>query len=130
MEGLLRELHLTGTSLFTGVWLMMSYDVLRAVRIVIRHNHFWVGTEDFLYWIYAGILSFQFLYQENDGILRAYIIGGIFAGMIIYDRFFSQIYIKLLKKAIQWIRMKLSRCRVRNEEKSESNKTVTSTEKR
>ncbi len=61
MEGLLRELHLTGTSLFTGVWLMMSYDVLRAVRIVIRHNAEGID---------LCFLSFQFLYQENDGILK------------------------------------------------------------
>ncbi len=130
MDGLLREVQLTGLSLLTGVWLMMCYDILRVFRLFIRHSSFWMGTEDFLYWIYAGITSFLLLYQENDGNIRAYMIAGIFVGMVAYDRLFSQIYIKLLKKAIEWIRMKLSGYRVRNEEKSESNKTVTSTEKR
>ena len=109
---------------------MMCYDLLRVFRILVRHKNLWVGLEDFFYWIYAGVTAFLLLYRENDGRLRAYVIVGIFAGMVLYDRFFSRIYLKLLKKAVEWIRMKLSRCQIRNEEKCESNKTVTSTEKR
>ncbi len=130
MDGLLREIELTGISLLAGAWLMMCYDLLRVFRILVRHKNLWVGLEDFFYWIYAGVTAFLLLYRENDGRLRAYVIVGIFAGMVVYDRFFSRIYLKLLKKAVEWIRMKLSRCQIRNEEKCESNKTVTSTEKR
>lgn len=130
MDGLLREIELTGISLLAGAWLMMCYDLLRVFRILVRHKNLWVGLEDFFYWIYAGVTAFLLLYRENDGRLRAYVIVGIFAGMVLYDRFFSRIYLKLLKKAVEWIRMKLSRCQIRNEEKCESNKTVTSTEKR
>lgn len=130
MDGLLREIELTGISLLAGAWLMMCYDLLRVFRILVRHKNLWVGLEDFFYWIYAGVTAFLLLYRENDGRLRAYVIVGIFAGMVLYDRFFSRIYLKLLKKAVEWIKMKLSRCQIRNEEKCESNKTVTSTEKR
>lgn len=130
MDGLLREIELTGISLLAGAWLMMCYDLLRVFRILVRHKNLWVGLEDFFYWIYAGVTAFLLLYRENDGRLRAYVIAGIFVGMVLYDRFFSRIYLKLLKKAVEWIRMKLSRCQIRNEEKCESNKTVTSTEKR
>lgn len=130
MDGLLREIELTGISLLAGAWLMMCYDLLRVFRILVRHKNLWVGLEDFFYWIYAGVTAFLLLYRENDGRLRAYVIVGIFAGMVVYDRFFSRIYLKLLKKAVEWIKMKLSRCQIRNEEKCESNKTVTSTEKR
>ena len=130
MDGLLQEIELTGISLLAGAWLMMCYDLLRMLRILVRHKNLWVGLEDFFYWIYAGVTAFLLLYRENDGRLRAYVIAGIFVGMVIYDRFFSRIYLKLLKKAVEWIRMKLSRCQIRNEEKCESNKTVTSTEKR
>ncbi len=130
MDGLLREIELTGISLLAGAWLMMCYDLLRVFRILVRHKNLWIGLEDFFYWIYAGVTTFLLLYRENDGRLRAYVIVGIFAGMVLYDRFFSRIYLKLLKKAVEWIRMKLSRCQIRNEEKCESNKTVTSTEKR
>ncbi len=130
MDGLLQEMELTGISLLAGAWLMICYDILRVFRLLIRHRSLWTGAEDFFYWIYAGMTAFRLLYQENDGKLRAYVIAGIFAGMVIYDRFFSRIYLKLLKNAIEWIRIKLSRCQIRNEEKCESNKTVTSTEKR
>lgn len=130
MDGLLREIELTVISLLAGAWLMMCYDLLRVFRILVRHKNLWVGLEDFFYWIYAGVTAFLLLYRENDGRLRAYVIVGIFAGMVVYDRFFSRIYLKLLKKAVEWIKMKLSRCQIRNEEKCESNKTVTSTEKR
>ncbi|MCI9590969.1 MAG: spore cortex biosynthesis protein YabQ [Lachnospiraceae bacterium] len=130
MDGLLREIQITLSSLVVGAWLMMCYDVLRVFRILIRHGSFWTGAEDFIYWLYAGVTTFLLLYQENDGGLRWYIIAGTFAGMVIYDRFFSRIYLKLLKKAVEWIRMKLHKIRFRNEEGSEINKAVTSTEKR
>ena len=83
MDGLLREIQITLSSLVVGAWLMMCYDVLRVFRILIRHGSFWTGAEDFIYWLYAGVTTFLLLYLENDGGLRWYIIAGTFAGMVI-----------------------------------------------
>lgn len=51
-----------------------------------------------MYWLYAGLVTFILLYEQNDGVFRAYVIGGVFAGMILYDRFISRIFLKCLKK--------------------------------
>lgn len=85
-------------SLMTGAWLMMAYDTLRVFRLMIRHGPFWTGTEDFFYWIYAGLVTFMLLYEQNDGGLRMYVIAGVFLGMILYDRIISRIFFRCLKK--------------------------------
>lgn len=86
-------------SLLMGVWQMMVYDCLRVLRLMFRHNSFWVGMEDFFYWCYAGLSVFMLLYEQNDGSLRAYVIAGVFFGMAAYDRLISRILFRSLKKA-------------------------------
>lgn len=99
MSGVIRyEAWLLMLSLATGGWLMLVYDTIRVFRLMIRHNAFAVGLEDFFYWIGAGVVTFNLLYQQNDGGLRAYVIGGVLGGMILYDRLISRIFFKGLKK--------------------------------
>ena len=99
MSGVIRyEAWLLMLSLATGGWLMLVYDTLRGFRLMIRHSAFAVGLEDFFYWIGAGVVTFNLLYQQNDGGLRAYVIGGVLGGMILYDRLISRIFFKGLKK--------------------------------
>ena len=99
MSGVIRyEAWLLMLSLATGGWLMLVYDTLRVFRLMIRHSAFAVGLEDFFDWIGAGVVTFNLLYQQNDGGLRAYVIGGVLGGMILYDRLISRIFFKGLKK--------------------------------
>ena len=65
--------------------------------------------EDLCYWIWSGFFTFLFLYRENDGALRFYIIGSIFCSMLFYDRIISRNLRKVLKRAVRCIRMKLRR---------------------
>lgn len=92
------EACLLGLSLSTGAWLMIAYDTLRVFRLMIRHGPVWMGIEDFFYWMYAGVVTFMLLYEQNDGGLRAYVIVGVLAGMILYDRLISRFFFKGLKK--------------------------------
>lgn len=100
------ELKLLYMSLMLGAFLMFSYDVLRILRIFIRHKNLVVGIEDILYWIYAGAMTFNLLYGENDGKLRAYAVAGVFAGMVLYDRLFSRVLVKGLKKVKKYFKIK------------------------
>lgn len=92
------ETCLMALSLVTGAWLMLVYDALRVFRMVIRHGAVWMGIEDFFYWLYAGLVTFILLYEQNDGVFRVYVIGGVFMGMLLYDRLVSRIFLKCLKK--------------------------------
>lgn len=105
------EVWLMVLSLVTGAWLMLAYDTLRVFRLVIRHSAFWTGIEDFFYWLYAGLVTFILLYEQNDGVFRAYVIGGVFLGMILYDRLISRIFFKCLKKVGKCLRMIFNRHR-------------------
>ena len=85
------------------------YDLIRLFRFLVPHRSLAVGLEDFCYWIWAGFFTFLFLYRENDGALRFYIIGFIFVSMLFYDRIISRNLQKLLKLVLRCIRMKLHR---------------------
>ncbi len=95
---ILYEARLLALSLSTGCWLMLVYDTLRVFRLMVRHGPLWVGAEDFVYWIFAGAATFMLLYEQNDGALRAYVIGGVLLGMLLYDRLVSRLLFKGLKK--------------------------------
>lgn len=101
------ELHLLVLSILTGVCLMAVYDMLRVLRLFIPHGWGLIGAEDFLYWIGCGLATFYLLYRENDGGLRMYVIGSVLASMVVYDRLCSRFFLKLLKNAGRWIKMKL-----------------------
>ena len=45
-------------SLLVGGWLMLVYDLFRVLRLMIKHSFFVRGIEDFLFWIFAGIVTF------------------------------------------------------------------------
>ena len=93
-------------SLIVGSWLMMVYDLLRVLRLMIKHSSFIRGMEDFLFWIFAGAVTFMLLYEQNDGGLRLYAIVGVLLGMVLYDKIVSHFLFAALKKAGKWFKMK------------------------
>ena len=92
------EARLLVLGIVAGAGLMALYDVLRVFRMLIRHSWLWVGLEDLGYWIFAGFAVFYLLYRENDGALRLYVIGTVGVVMILYDRYCSVFFRKVLKK--------------------------------
>jgi len=119
------EVHLAVMSLWTGIGLVMVYDMLRFFRIILPHNGFWVGVEDVGYWIYSGFMTFGLLYEQNDGGLRFYVIAGVFLGMLIYQNFVSRKLLKYLKNARQSLKIKLRmRRRMQSRWNDERNKKV------
>ena len=94
-------------SLLVGCWLMLVYDLLRVLRLMIKHSSFVMGIEDFFYWIYAA--TFMLLYELNDGGVRMYAVAGVFTGMILYDKIVSRFLFAALKKAGKWFKIKRNR---------------------
>lgn len=110
-ENIHYEVQLAISSVGTGIWLMIIYDLFRITRILIPHGMFWIGIEDFGYWIFCGFTTFDLLYKQNDGSLRAYVIAGIFCGMVGYQYLISQNLIKCLKKGLEYFRIKMKKHR-------------------
>jgi len=105
-EYILLEASLAVHSFLLGLILMVSYDLLRLFRLLVPHGELWAGIEDFLYWLYCAVMTISFLFRENDGVLRGYVIGCAFLSMFLYDRIVSRRVFGLLKNIGRWITMK------------------------
>lgn len=76
-----RELLLFVKSVWYGASLLLLYDVLRILRKVFVHGKLWVAVEDISYWVFCAVYLFSKFYQENSGILRAYLFAGVLLGV-------------------------------------------------
>ncbi len=83
-KSIFEEMEILRNACLLGAVMMALYDALRIFRRVVPHGTVWVSAEDVLYWLLFGTAVFLLLYRENDGALRAYIIGGTAAGMLFY----------------------------------------------
>lgn len=84
-----------GVSILIGGALFLLYDILRIFRRVVPHGNFWIGVEDFFYWLCCTAVVFVMLYQENDGMVRGFSIGGIVFGMLLYYLLLSRFVIRI-----------------------------------
>ncbi|HIX14232.1 MAG TPA: spore cortex biosynthesis protein YabQ [Candidatus Hungatella pullicola] len=108
-SNILFEIRIFAYSFSMGAGLMMAYDFFRILRIFIPHHSLWIGLEDFVYWLYAAVMTFLLLYQQNDGRLRACLIGAVFLGMVCYNYLISRNFLNLLKKIYKYFRIKVNR---------------------
>lgn len=83
---------------YGGIW-MAVYDILRVFRKLVRHSYTAVGAEDFVYWICTGIGIFRFLYRENDGTIRGFVLVGIGLGMLLFSKGISRFSVP----AVSWV---------------------------
>ena len=83
-------------SLLTGAVLALAYDLLRAVRRIIRTSAFGVNLEDILFFLLAGALMFWLAYDKNGGRLRWQGILGTAAGFALYRAVFQDWIVKIL----------------------------------
>lgn len=89
-----------------GILLMLSYDILRIFRQVAPHGPILLGVEDVIYWLFCALLIFAMLYQENDGLLRWFVLAGIALGMLAENHFISPHVVKMISfiiKKVVWI---------------------------
>lgn len=81
-------------SLVMGVFILFVYDILRIIRRVIPHGGFWVAAEDLAFWVYCGAEVFLLMYHESNGTLRWFAVIGAMAGMFLYNKLFSRLFVK------------------------------------
>ena len=114
-DGIHQELVFLLISFALGEGLVMLYDVFRIFRKVVPHGVIWISVEDVLYWIVAALLSFGMIFQENDGLIRGFAIGGILLGMLFFNHFVSPFLIRsisgILKKILEILKKGLKKVR-------------------
>ena len=94
------EAQLFFMSLCTGAGLVVVYDCVRIFRLLCPHKMWIVGVEDLAY-------------EQNDGNLRGFCIGGVILAMIIYQNLISCRVLKYLQNRIEWIKMRIKKHRNR-----------------
>jgi spore cortex biosynthesis protein YabQ len=97
------ELRFFGASIFWGMLLLIIYDSIRILRRIVKHNEFFVGIQDILYWVTCSLLIFHMMYQQNDGIIRGFSILGMLLGMLGYHTILSDFLVKFISSIINKI---------------------------
>lgn len=96
-------------SVLLGIGITFVYDCLRIFRRVAVHGMFWISIEDLLYWIFVSFSIFYLLYYENDGAFRWFAVLGVLAGMFLYQKTLSPLYVKYVSRFLIWIKKKLEK---------------------
>lgn len=69
----------------TGIGMLFVYDLFRIFRRVAKHGTLWIAIEDMFFWVGGAFWLFRLMYRENDGIVRGFVILGVFLGMLLYN---------------------------------------------
>lgn len=99
--GTAREIALLGYAALAGALLGAVYDILRALRISIRHCTLAVAAEDFLFCMLFGAVYYSFCVQFTEGALRMFLLVGMIAGFSIYLVSLGRIICGALGKAFE-----------------------------
>lgn len=93
-------------SLCFGAALMMLYDIVRIFRNIVKHGTILMAVEDILYWLLCVVGIFAMLYQENDGLLRWFVLGGVAVGMLLENSLVSPFVIRIFVRVIRaWLKI-------------------------
>lgn len=103
-ESIAMEGGLLLLSFLFGLALMLLYDVFRILRHLKKHGTILLAMEDALYWFICAIGIFAMLYQENNGLLRWFVLGGVVAGMLLENVLISPWIVGLFVRILRvWL---------------------------
>lgn len=95
---------------------MLGYDCLRILRSVWKHKRGMIDFEDILFGIGSGVFLFVHYFQDNNGILRAYLLAAVILGILAWKCSVSPYFVKggsfLLKKCRQILGIPVRKVRI------------------
>lgn len=88
-----------------GAAITFLYDWLRILRRVIPHRNFAISLEDLLFWIFCAIQVFLWMYRVTNGGMRWFAVAGALAGMWLYKKLLSRVFVtcstKILSRVLE-----------------------------
>lgn len=103
------ELSFAANSILMGLKIIIAYDILRVIRIFIRHNVFFENIEDFFFSIISGLFVFGMVYFCNDGIIRGFSLLLVVVTIWLYHMCISRFVINWINKGYKRIRKALQK---------------------
>lgn len=95
-----------------GIFIGLSYEILRILRSVIKHNNLLIGTEDVLFFALCGFLLFGLSMNIGNGQFRLmYLISAAVGAFVYYftmGKLFNLVYSTVLKWLMKALRFILS----------------------
>ena len=79
-----RETQLFLYSLLVGGGLSVLYDLLRVLRLQVRHRPLAVTLEDVAYFLVCAAVTLGFVLKDNSGQVRGYILVGELIGWLVW----------------------------------------------
>lgn len=96
-----REVTFLWHSAVLGSCIALTYDCLRILRRIFRHNRFTVSLEDILFWIACAVAIFAMFYRENNGMFRWFAVLGASAGLFAYEKTVSPFLVPVLSRMLK-----------------------------
>ena len=93
----------------SGIYITFIYDILRILRRVVPHKGLLVSLEDLVFWIFCAIHIFQLMHRESNGSLRWFAVMGALAGMLLYKKTVSGLFVKYVSLILCRVRDLLGR---------------------
>lgn len=93
---MIAELHLLGTAVLAGILFRACYDFWLIGRELWHPGELIAGIGDVLYWLGGCMFTFRMLYYANDGIIRGFVLVGMFVGMLLYHCLVSGIVVRII----------------------------------
>ncbi len=103
-EAVIPELELLLFSVLSGAASFCGYDILLVVRAFLRRHTVLEKLFDLLYWGTASVLVFSMIHKKNSGVIRAYSILGMLAGMIVYRLIMKDRLVEGARKSAERLR--------------------------
>lgn len=100
-QDIIDEVYFLASSVCMGIIITFVYDFILIGRRVVRHSHFFLSLEDFIFWAVCAIAVFYMLYKENNGILRWFAVFGAAVGMLLYKKTIGRFFVRMLSSLIQ-----------------------------
>ena len=82
-------------SLLFGAGLGAAYDLLRAWRVFVPCGTVVLFFQDLIWFFFAGIASFVFIFEVNDGTVRLFILLAFFTGGLVWRTTAGQLFLRL-----------------------------------
>lgn len=95
------ELHFFAFCILWGGLVLLTYDILRVIRRLIKHGNLFLAVEDLIFWIIAGVFIFIMIYRQNNGIIRGFAVMGMTAGMLLYNMLVGDRLVNIVVKLIR-----------------------------
>lgn len=86
-------------SIAYGVALGVFYDLFRVLRLIFIPSSVSAFIQDVLFWIISGIVTFMYMFSFNDGMIRFYMLCGVFLGWILYYFYARRLDLCIFKKS-------------------------------